>query len=555
MIRFKMVVLLFVMLGRGFGQQLLIPMDFTQTNHLKAYGLAFKAIQAGGKVEWLLNYRGGSFLCPALPTLKELATVKGIAFEETGNTALNDIYSRIEQENMERIILEKAPEIAVYAPDYYQPWDDAVMMALEYAEIPYTRIYDEEVLADKLGKYDWLHLHHEDFTGQFGKFYANYRNADWYKKQKEFLEAKARELGYPSVPALKQGVAWEIRKYVVNGGLLFAMCSATDALDISLAAIGIDIVDVPFDGSPPDPAYAGKLKFENSMAFENYKLYTDPMLYEYSDIDIPPGFAPQIRDPEADYFTLFEFSAKYDPVPCMLVQNHVDAVKGFMGQTTMYNREKIKQGVVILGEIENSNKVKYLHGNYGKGSFTYLGGHDPEDYTHAVGGPPTNLELHPSSPGYRLILNNVLFPAAKKEKTENLRGYMHAKLTVQTHQPVEMIDITAQVNQAVKQAGASGGICVLFVAHTTAAVTINENADPDVKRDIIKEINKIIPFKDNYAHLEGNSAAHIKASLFGSSETLIIENGRLVLGTWQGIYFCEFDGTRNRYVYCKIIPG
>ncbi len=397
-------------------QYFLIPMDFDQTNHLKAYGIAYKAIESGGKTEWLLNYRGGSFLCPDTPALREAAIVEGVYGEVIDENALNEIYALIEQENMERIILEKAPKIAVYAPDYYQPWDDAVMMVLEYAGIPYTRIYDKEVLAGKLSSYDWLHLHHEDFTGQYGKFYANYRHADWYLKQKQYLEKTAAENGFPTVSALKQEIAWEIRRYVLQGGLLFAMCSATDALDIALAAYGIDIVDVPFDGTPPDPQYANKLNYKNSMAFENFKLYADPMLYEYSDIDIPPGFKPVIRDPESDYFTLFEFSAKYDPVPTMLVQNHVSAVKGFMGQTTMFNRDKIKTGVVILGEIENSNKVKYIHGRYGKGTFTYLGGHDPEDYTHAVGDPPTQLELHPNSPGYRLILNNVLFPAAKKKK-------------------------------------------------------------------------------------------------------------------------------------------
>jgi len=398
------------------GQYLLIPMDHTQRNHLKAYGIAYKAIQSGGKVEWLLNYRGGSFVCPDIPTLQKVARLANTSFEKISGADLNNIYAQIEQENMERIILEKAPEIAVYAPSYYQPWDDAVMMALEYADIPYTRIYDDEVLAGKLAKYDWLHLHHEDFTGQYGKFYANYKNADWYVKQKTFLENQAKKHGYQTVAALKQSIAMEISEYVKKGGLLFAMCSATDALDIALAALGVDIVDTPFDGDPPEAGCQQKLDYHRSFAFQDYKLYTNPNLYEYSDIDIPPGFAPVIRDAESDYFTLFEFSAKYDPVPSMLVQNHVTAVKGFMGQTTMFNREKIKQGVVILGEIENTNKVKYLHGNFGKGTFTYFGGHDPEDYTHAVGDPPTNLELHPNSPGYRLILNNILFPAAKKKK-------------------------------------------------------------------------------------------------------------------------------------------
>ncbi|MFQ5585162.1 MAG: asparagine synthetase B, partial [Calditrichia bacterium] len=278
------------------------------------------------------------------------------------------------------------------------------------------RTYDKEVLAGKLSEYDWLHLHHEDFTGQFGKFYGAYRNAPWYQEEVRVNEAIASQLGYPNVPALKGAVAREIKRYVDDGGFLFAMCSGTDALDIALAAEGVDIVDLPYDGDPPDANYQQRLDFTKTLAFQNFRLYTDPNRYEFSDIDIPPSFAPRIRDPESDYFSLFEFSAKYDPVPTMLTQNHVSIVKGFMGQTTMFNRKKIKPSVIIMGEVEGTNEVRYIHGNSGKGTFTFYGGHDPEDYTHAVGDPPTQLELHKNSPGYRLILNNILFPAARKKK-------------------------------------------------------------------------------------------------------------------------------------------
>lgn len=400
----------------GFGTFLLIPMDETQTDHLKAYGIAYNTIRQGVRVEWLLNFRGGSFLIPYSVKVEQACVIAGVRSEQISDANVQSIYAIIEQENMERIILEKAPEIAVYAPDYYQPWDDAVLLVFEYAGVPYTRIYDPEVLEGQLPKYDWVHLHHEDFTGQFGKFYATYRNAEWYRKQVQINTEIARKFGFPDVPALKKAVAWKIREYVSQGGFLFAMCSATDALDIALAAHGVDIVDTPFDGTPPDPDWAKKLDFTVTMAFHRFRLYTDPNIYEYSDIDVPPSFAPRVRDAEADYFTLFQFSAKYDPVPTMLTQNHVNAIRGFMGQTTMFLRDKIKPGVIILGEIENSEMVKYIHGNYGRGTFTFLGGHDPEDYTHAVGDPPTRLELHKNSPGYRLILNNILFPAARKKK-------------------------------------------------------------------------------------------------------------------------------------------
>ena len=399
-----------------FAQYILIPMDLSQTDHLKAYGVAYWTLQKGVNVEWLLNYRGGSFLMQDFPGLQSECLIRGVKTEKVGSATVNQIYATIEQENMERVLLEKAPKIAVYTPPNKQPWDDAVTLALTYAEIEYEKIYDEEVLAGKLSEYDWLHLHHEDFTGQYGKFYGSFRNAPWYIQEVQLNEALAAKLGYPSVSEEKKAVARAIKQYVVDGGFLFAMCSATDALDIALAAEGVDIVDVPYDGTPPDPNLQQKLDYSKCLAFTNFKLYTDPNLYEFSDIDIPPGFAPRVRDPETDYFTLFEFSAKYDPVPTMLTQDHVDVVKGFMGQTTMFNRTKIKPSVIIMGEVEGTNEVKYIHGNAGKGTFTFYGGHDPEDYTHAVGDPPTQLELHKNSPGYRLILNNILFPAAKKKK-------------------------------------------------------------------------------------------------------------------------------------------
>ncbi len=402
--------------GPSPGQYCLIPMDLTQTDHLKAYGIAYWSLTRGVNVEWLLNYRGGSFLLEVFPGLETECRIRGVKYEILSATQVNEIYATIENENMERILLEKAPKIAVYTPPNKQPWDDAVTLALTYAEVPYDKIYDPEVLTGKLTRYDWLHLHHEDFTGQYGKFYAVYRNAAWYQEEVRVNEAMAKRFGFASVSALKKAVAWEIRSYVEKGGFLFAMCSATDALDIALAAQGVDIVDVPFDGTPPDPNYLEKLDFSKTFAFQNFRLYTDPNIYEYSDIDVPPSFAPRVRDPETDYFTLFEFSAKYDPVPTMLTQNHVDVVKGFMGQTTMFDRTKIKPSVIIMGEVEGTNEVKYIHGNLGKGTFTFYGGHDPEDYTHAVGDPPTQLELHKNSPGYRLILNNILFPAARKKK-------------------------------------------------------------------------------------------------------------------------------------------
>ncbi len=397
-------------------QKLLIPMDQTQTDHLKAYGVAYRILEQGIDVEWLLNYRGGSFMTTLQPEIERICRLRGVSYETLPAGAEAQIYATIQQNNMEVVLLEKAPKVAVYTPPDKKPWDDAVTLALTYAEIPYDKVWDPEVLDGKLSEYDWLHLHHEDFTGQYGKFYRTYHNAPWYRRQVQEYEAFARSRGFASVSEEKKAVARMIKYYVVQGGFLFAMCSATDALDIALAAEGVDIVASVYDGTPVDPQAQQKLDYNKTLAFTNFKLITDPMIYEYSDIDYPPSTDPRPRGAEADYFTLFEFSAKLDPVPTMLTQDHVRVIKGFMGQTTGFRRDLIKKRVIILGDVPNSPQVKYIHGNLGKGTFTFLGGHDPEDYQHFVGDPPTQLELHKHSPGYRLILNNVLFPAAKKKK-------------------------------------------------------------------------------------------------------------------------------------------
>lgn len=398
--------------------RILIPMDGAQTDHLKAYGVAFWFLERGGAVEWLLNYRGGAFVMDASEILSRECRVRGVAFEPLEAARTVQVYAEVQSEdsNTDVIRLEKAPKIAVYAPPNFKPWDDAVTLALEYAEIPYTKVWDEDVLSGRIMEYDWLHLHHEDFTGQYGKFYANYRNAQWYISQQVLYEREARRLGFRKVSEEKKAVARAIREYVGQGGFMFAMCSATDSYDIALAAEGVDICDVMFDGDPPDRNAQESLDFTKTLAFEGFTLEKNPLRYEYSDIDIPSSDPPPLRDPDTDYFTLFEFSAKYDPVPTMLTQNHVNIVRGFMGQTTSFRKSLVKRTVVILAEREGTEEVKYLHGNFGRGTFTWFAGHDPEDYQHAVGDPPTDLTLHKNSPGYRLILNNVLFPAAKKKQ-------------------------------------------------------------------------------------------------------------------------------------------
>ena len=395
---------------------MLIPMDLTQNDHLKAYGVAYWILGKNTNVEWLLNYRGGSFLFPQTGVFENECHLRGVSYQIISAIQVNEIYKLIEENNMEKVLLEKAPRIAVYTPPNSQPWDDAVTLALNYAEITYDKVYDTQVLSGQLNQYDWLHLHHEDFTGQYGKFWASFKNEPWYIEQQLQSEDLANQLGYVKVSQLKGAVAREIKRYVEAGGFLFAMCSATDALDIALAAEQIDICDIPFDYDPPDPDYLAKLDYQKTLAFTDFKLYMNPSIYEFADIDTPPSHMPRLRDADTDYFTLFEFSAKYDPVPTMLTQNHVNVIKGFMGQTTMFRQNKIKASVTIMGKIDGSDEVKYIHGNNGKGTFTFYGGHDPEDYTHQVGDPPTELSLHKNSPGYRLILNNILFPAAKKKQ-------------------------------------------------------------------------------------------------------------------------------------------
>lgn len=402
--------------GSGTSAKVLIPMDLKQTDHLKAYGIAFWALERGMNSEWLLNFQGGSFLLDVLPQLERELRLRGVFYQVLSGSEVSQIYAAIEQENMDIILLEKAPRIAIYAPPNKQAWDDAVLLALDYAEIPYDILWDEKVLQGHLAEYDWLHLHHEDFTGQYGKFYANYRHADWYQDEVEKNEAMAAKMGIGKVTELKKAVARTIKGYIAQGGFLFAMCSGTDTFDIALAAEHVDIAEAVFDGDSIHPDAQKLLDYSQCLAFENFQLITNPLVYEYSDIDVPPSNNPVLLGAEADYFTLFDFSAKYDPVPTMLTQNHVAAIKGFMGQTTGFRKDLIKKTVVILGEASGTNQVKYLHGNFGKGTFTFLGGHDPEDYQHLVNDPPTQLSLHKNSPGYRLILNNILFPAAKKKQ-------------------------------------------------------------------------------------------------------------------------------------------
>jgi len=387
----------------------------TQKNHLKAYGITFWVLEKQQNVKWLLNYRGGSFLMPYFEEIQKECQIRGVSFEVISDTKAESILLEISSpsKNMEAVVLEKAPKIAVYTPYGKQPWDDAVTMVLTYAEIPYETIYDEEVLNDALLLFDWLHLHHEDFTGQFGKFYRAYRSAPWYLKEKKDAEDLAAKLGYDKVSKAKLDVALKIRDYVVGGGFMFAMCSATDSFDIALSAEGIDICEPMFDGDGSDASYQSKIDYNKTFAFKNFILERNPNIYEFSSIDM----TAKRRIPKlTDYFTLMDFSAKWDPVPTMLNQNHTALVKGFMGQTTAFTRDQIKSNVLVMGENKTNGEARYIHGIKGKGFFTFYGGHDPEDYTHRVGDPKTELELHPTSPGYRLILNNVLFPAARKKK-------------------------------------------------------------------------------------------------------------------------------------------
>ena len=397
-------------------QKLLIPMDLKQSDHLKAYGVAYWALERGLVVEWLLNYRGGAFLADNVETLVAECRLRDVTFLPLAGAQATGVYAQLEAENADVVRLEKAPRIAVYSPPNKQPWDDAVTLALTYAEIPYDTLWDEEVLSGRLEDYDWLHLHHEDFTGQYGKFYRTYGTRLWYRQQQAQFEALAGKLGFRKVSQEKSAVAQAILGYVEQGGFVFAMCSATDTFDIALAARGIDIVDTVFDGDPAEPDAQARLNYDATLAFQDFKLVMNPLEYEHSDIDLSPTSGTNLPGAEADAFTLFEFSAKYDPVPTMLTQNHVAVVKGFLGQTTAFSRKRIKKSITILGDVPGTEHVKYIHGNVGQGTFTFYAGHDPEDYRHMVGDPPTQLALTRNSPGYRLILNNILFPAARKKK-------------------------------------------------------------------------------------------------------------------------------------------
>lgn len=397
--------------------QLLIPMDQTQTNHLKAYGVAYWILQQGVEIGWLLNYRGGSYLVPYHQTIENECVIRNVSYEVISNVQASSIRQHIAEPdvNMDEIKLHKVPRIAVYSPKNKQPWDDAVTLALTYAEIPYDVVFDEEVLDGLLPTYDWLHLHHEDFTGQFGKFWARYRNYPWYQEDVRSNKEIARKYGFKKVSQLKLAVAKKIRDFLVGGGYLFAMCSATDSYDVAMAADGVDICDVMFDGDPMDANAQNKLDYNKCIAFKDFRIVTNPTEYEISDIDLTNSRPSSIRESN-DYFSLFEFSAKWDHIPTMLTQDHERIIKGFMGQTTAFNSKLIKSNVVIMGENKAAGEARYIHGEFGKGFWTFYGGHDPEDYRHLIGDPPTDLNLYPNSPGYRLILNNVLFPAAKKKK-------------------------------------------------------------------------------------------------------------------------------------------
>ena len=391
-------------------------MDDSQANHLKAYGVAFWVLENGVEVEWLLNYRGGSFLMPNIGEIENECVIRGVSYQVIADVQAAQILAEIAdpEVNMERVKLEVSPKIAVYSPDGKQPWDDAVTLVLTYAEIPYEVVYDTEILLGELPQYDWLHLHHEDFTGQYGKFYKAYRSAAWYQEEVERQSSTAQVMGFQKVSEMKLKVATTIQEFVIGGGFLFTMCSGTDSYDIALAAQGVDICAPMYDGDPADPASQGKLDFERGLAFQSYTLEMDPLVYEFSNIDGTKDHS-DIK-PINDFFTLFDFSAKWDIVPTMLTQSHERVIAGFMGQTTSFRKEFIRPDVTVMGDNRNLPTAKYIHGTLGLGQWTYYGGHDPEDYRHLVNDPPTDLNLHPNSPGYRLILNNILFPAAKKKE-------------------------------------------------------------------------------------------------------------------------------------------
>ena len=413
----SIIIFIFFISYNTYAGYIIIPMDVSQKNHLKAYGIAYWILENELEVDWLLNYRGGSFLIKNMEEIKLECTYRGVSFEVLSNNDVEEIYKFIASpsNNTDIVKLEKAPKIAVYSPKNKQPWDDAVTLALTYSEIRYDIIYDDEILNDLLPMYDWLHLHHEDFTGQYGKFYRSFKNAAWYIEQKKIFENDAKKNGFNKVSEQKLEVVKKIKEYVGGGGFLFAMCSATDSYDIAISAKDTDICKSMFDGDDMDPDAQKKLNFEETLAFQNFEIITDPNKYEFSDIDMTEKRRNLVTE-ENDFFTLFEFSAKWDPIPTMLCQNHERIIKGFIGQTTSFSTELIKPSVIIMGENKSLNESRYIHGKFGKGTWTFYGGHDPEDYKHRIGDPKTELELYPNSPGYRLILNNILFPAAKKKK-------------------------------------------------------------------------------------------------------------------------------------------
>ena len=415
--RYSILILFIIITYSLQASYLLIPMDNSQKNHIKAYGIAYWMLEQKVEIDWLLNYRGGSFMFKYHELSEKECRIRGVSYEIIANVQSTAILQEIAEPetNMDAVKLHKAPKIVVYVPPNNQPWDDAVTLALTYAEIPFDKVFDEEILQGVLPLYDWLHLHHEDFTGQYGKFWAYQRNQHWYKEQEKLSKDIARKLGYNKVSQLKLAVAKKIRDFVAGGGYLFAMCSACDSYDVALAAEGVDICDVMFDGDPMDPNAQSKLDYNKCFAFTNFKLVKHPYKYEISSIDATETRSQKLQE-NNDFFTLFDFSAKWDPVPTMLCQNHTNVIKAFMGQSTAFNKKYIKSSVLIMGENKVANEARYIHGEYGKGTWTFYGGHDPEDYRHLVGDPPTKLELFPNSPGYRLILNNVLFPAAKKKK-------------------------------------------------------------------------------------------------------------------------------------------
>ncbi len=392
---------------------ILIPMDSTQSDHLKSYGAVYNTLKKGINVEWLLNYRGGSFLIEGNEFTANWCLLRGVYYEKINEEDVTSIYRVIEENNMKDMLLEKAPRIAVYAPPYYQPWDDAVLLALKYAEIPFKQIYDDDILSGALKDIEWLHLHHEDFTGMYGKFYAHYGHTQWYRARVHFKKSIAKKWGFHKVSELEHAIADSIAGFVQRGGFLFAMCSAPITLDVALATKKTDILDRVFDGDPYDPDYQKKLDFSKTFAFKDFHIIVNPFVYEITDIDVSQE---AFLRGENTYFVLKEFSAKIDPVPALLTQNHTRYVKEFLGQDTGFRRDKLKKNVIILAEVPGTDEVKYIYGDYGKGFFVFLGGHDPEDFTHYVGDPPTDLSLHKHSPGYRLILNNVLFPAAQKRR-------------------------------------------------------------------------------------------------------------------------------------------